>query len=506
MSDFRKVNDRNLVVFGIPDVEIEREIGYIYNELERRPVAPSAAPPTIPAPFVPYVAPSSMLLDLDGLTTSPQLLYKSVSGSLGNAFDDIEDCTFVIDPNNGLGAGANALWLVPTFPEDPSSAKYILVSHDKSTNTTTRYFPNPPEYLTNTAYLLIGYVLNKYKLHAIGDKIYGFETKPHASSSMPYFDLSQPDLGTTPDLANGNELPFTASTPTGNVQQVHKIDISGTTYLLNNNGYVYNSATNTWSGPIAKPVGSGIFNGDLIANGQYMWAYNSGNRSLYTAQASLAPTWTLVYTFPSGFGNPSFNTETGETVCVSPASGELFWLRQRSVVGSSPNRAHYRLDSFDFNTGTRTIREDIFGVPNGLPASGIIYDTQFSGTAPIHPQLRSTRIVAGTNFVAILGPVRSDALGTTVDKESINSEILWVPAVWTVQGSGPTLDTVATLVTHSDLSLDPTPTSATWGKMVYGHIEAEGNKLYTWLGWTLFEAHPVPDVYVESRVREWEIV
>jgi len=528
MSDFRKVNDRNLVVFGIPDVEIEKEIGYIYNELERRPVAPSAAPPTIPAPFVPYVAPSSMFLDLDGLTTSPQLI--ATFDRQITSFQNTQFAPLIVDADDELGAGADGLWFFLGNPSDtnpPLNATYylydVIASYDQTSSTTAQHYPAPPisfrELLANPAPRSLGdnrlYYISNSNLF-VADYDSWTNQRPLA------LDFNDANLGTTYYDADEREvanLPNAPDYPLITANFLYKVTISGTDYLLSSTGYAYNPATSTWSGPITNPsAGSGFANTTyecFSAAGSYMWAMDGDD--LYKASASLSPTWTLVYSFGPSDPRPDFVAGYNRTVGIRPSNGELIWFN--SVQVGVTSKQTQQLNGFDFSTSTRTTRNDIFNYPTGI--DDIYTDT------PVPTMPNEFRIVVGSTFVAVLGAIRSDYFGTMLYDRypaftpSGGIRPVIIPALWTITGSGGTLQTSATLLATGDYSafVAPDPTWDTggfenqWQRETWGGLAASGSKLYAWFGSALYEKKDssgsivdAKTTYQESRIVGWEIV
>lgn len=538
MAEFRKVNDRNLVLFGIPDVDAEQEFGRVYAELERRPVVEDVSKPQT----APLASPVISLVDINGLLTNPPIVYNlapyDFAGSIANL-------TFGVDTNNNLGSGINSLWfctvppgLVPEYPVVGPVDEFVnyrfeqlIVSYNTSAFTYTgNPFPPPGEPLRSNSLSLSvfpqtdtsGVLRWDQAMHILNNKIF-FVNKYYGYGSvwkrMYYLDLAQLDYGTTPQVLYGNtrhDMPTTAPIPVADdIGHIHKVSISGTEYLINEVGRVYNPATDSWSGPISGPTGP-LSHRQFAANGAYMWARE--NLNLYSAAASLTPSWNLVHTLPSSavFTDlPRFDFGYGVNTCVSPSSGELFWFQPVQVGSSSPAVYTHTLNSFNFTTGARTTRPNVFNSPIGLPF-GSIPDTSPSALMPKPDSftgITESTVVAGTNFLAILSAVRTDTVGSAVQRTSANpASIASTSAVWVIKGSGATLDAQATLITTGDTTLlsaaiSPPPYANWFITIPRGGIAASGDRLFTWIGSTLDTLGSGENLYIilESRVREWEI-
>jgi len=487
MGENRKVNDRNLVVFGIPDVPVEKEISYIQDELARRPVVQDAPRVKTKAP-TPTAAPAPAPFVINGLTTSPQLHMQSyvyISDNVDNT------SSMGIDVDDELGYGAGTIWFLSRGSAGTGStlaggpASFSLCYVDPSTQAVTMVLDSVIFTIFN------GYADDRRMFFADGKLV--LAEISNVDKDMQVFDPSLPNWGCTvsgstlvPAQTSSNSGPSAAWYPTS-------LTISGTKYIMSSYGDVYNPATDTWS-VVLGPDGINRAT-SYVSSGAYMWC--NDNFDLYSAPASLTPTWTLRNT-----DNIALNTDD---VAVMPNTGELIVAKN---FATSP-ALRRGISSYDFTTGTKTDKTGIFSA-TGLPDT----TSQFSGTADVEPNLNQFRVECADNLVIFTGGVRSDALGTTVyASHQYPTDKMWARAVWYLKGSGSGLASSATRVAETDVSGWPSSSAGadTWRNHPYSTAAVNGTTLYTWVGGTMVQedTDTVPSgdltVQVESWIREHNI-
>jgi hypothetical protein len=498
MAENRKVNDRNLVIFGIPDVPVERELSYINDELTRREVVQDAPRVKTQAPTPTAVTPTPAPFVINGLTTSPPIVNQ------GWVFNqDGEQSSFAVDTDNELGAGSGALWFLirrgdggGSFSTQPGGTlDYQVASHNPTTNTTIiqspiqTVFPGGFSGTSTTSTDKTLYIADG-KLFA-GDYIevsQGFELY---DSSLPYMGVS-----TTPAFGSTYSTPLTSLIPIASISGHTSMVVSGTTYLVGigsgagGGQYAYNTETNTWSGQILGPDGVNPPS-RMVCKGSYMWCSYGGD--LYSATASLTPTWNFRNTDEVSFEMSSNWAD------IMPNTGELV------VAWNFATFPGFRrgIRSYNFTTGARTDRTGIFSA-TGLPSTS----RQFSGTADVEPSLNNFYVTAGDNCVVFSGIIRSDALGTTVyESSSSPTNKLWVAAAWVLTGSGSSLGTSATRIAEIDVSAwpSPNPLATNWQNLTYGGAETVGSKVYTWLGGFVTQSNQsgIPYIDYTAQVESW---
>jgi len=488
MENGRKVNDRNLVVFGIPDVPIEREIAYIKDELQRRTVVADAPRPSTPAPSA-TPAPIPSPLVINGLLTSPQLHMQSY---VYNTDFSGNEASMGIDVDDELGYGAGTIWFLSYGSNGIGGSQFggpasFSISYlDPSALTVTKVVDSVNFNLFN------GYADSRRMFFA-DNKLFLSEAA-NVDASMQVFDPTLANWGCSIGSGSTLNAAETAAKPSFlSAYYATDLRIGGAKYILASDGYAYNPATDAWSlilGPDGTTAAS-----DYASGGAYLWCRYNGD--LYSAAASLTPTWSL--------RNTDFVALSTVDVAVMPNTGEL--ITQYNGATSPALRRGIR--SYNFTTGTRTDRAGVFSAA-GLPDT----TSQFAGTADVEPQLSQFSIQCGNNVVVMTGSIRSDALGTSVPPSYLNpSNKMWVRAVWVLTGSGSGLSTAAVRLTENAVSSWPAsdPGANEWGNHPYSSFATAGTKVYTWVGGTLVQgdnvAFPPADltVQVESWIREHSI-
>lgn len=481
MEGGRKVNDRNLVVFGIPDVPVEREIAYIKDELQRRTVVADSPRPSTPAP-TPTVTPAPAPLVVNGLLTNPQLHMQSYAYT-GDWFDNM--ASMGVDVDDELGYGAGTIWFLSlgsvgtgsSFAGGPAS--YSLCYFDPASLTATKV-------LDSVRFVLFNGYADSRRFFFANNKITLSES-PNLDASMQVFDPALPDWGCSVDMFGVATAPQTAPKPSfTSAYYTTDLSIGGTKYVLSSDGYAYNPTTDSWS-LILGPNGTTAAT-DYVSGGAFMWCRH--NFDLYSAPASLTPTWSLRNT-----DNVPLSTDE---VAVMPNTGELIV----AYNGATAPGLRRGFRSYDFTTGTRTERAGVFSAA-GLPSTA----PQFAGTADVEPNLHQLTVRCGNNMVVITGSIRSDSLGTTIPpSNSFPSDKMWVRAVWVLKGSGSGLATSAIRLTQTDVASWPafSPGAATSDNHPYSSFAIAGPKVYTWVGGTLVQADgSLPPVNLTIQVESW---
>ena len=476
MAENRKVNDRNLVIFGIPDVPVEREIAYIQDELQRRPVVQDAPRPQTTAPVVLYTEPSALLL-INGLTTSPQLHMQSYSYTFDNA------SSIAIDVDDELGYGAGTIWFLSRGSSGigeslpGGAASYSICYVDPATSAVSLAVDSINFTVLNGggADRCLFFVDGKLVVSEVQNGDY----------DMQVFDPSLPNWGCTV-VTTYLQAAQTAASPTAGFYTT-PLTVGGTKYVMSSHGYAYDAAADTWH-TILGPNGTTVAT-SYCTNGAYMWCNDGGD--LYSAPASLTPTWTLRST-----DNVSLSSSS---VAVMPNTGELI-VASNFAVYPAVRRG---ISSYDFTTGTKTDRTGIFSA-TGLPDE----TSQFAGTADVEPRVTQFRVTCGDNLVIFTGSIRSDAIGTTVYQSYLYpTDKMWARAVWYLKGSGSGLASSATRVAETDVSGWPLADSDAdeWYNHPYSTAVSNGTALYTWVGGTIIQqdTDPFPPVNLTGQVESW---
>jgi len=445
----RRRGDRNRVVFGIPQPDVEQEFGRVWSELEAR--TSSVEQPRTRGFDPPPAPPAS--------TVEPLRSYTYLTGPLEHYLS--------VDQFNDLGAGAGTLWFAAnrnigfqsSFFANQWNANYAVYSYDPSTRAVELREPVtvPPGALNFNAFR--GGASKKHVVFGDGGSILSeFQS---ATDSPELLGSGQPL-----DAVSANEynLPRTSTIPGYDfaARVYQPVNIGGVRVIGTQFGEVYTPSTDSWT-TIAPPAGTGTPR--FVMHGDFMWCARDG--MLYAASSSLTPDWQLRYD-----DSPAISIVSDNLKSVNPSTGSLV----RVVDDGGSGTIHRKVVSHDFTTGDITERPAVFS-PSGNPTGAT-----FGGTASREPRTDFFYVKAYAGYLIFNTIVRADALGRTTAASSANADLMWVNAVWAMRGDGASLPTEATLVATSPLDWPAPDDPSDFFRYHWAAGAVSGGAIYTYTG------------------------
>jgi hypothetical protein len=461
MSDMRDIRDRNDVYFGMPDMDVEREINYLKDDVQRKvPAVDSVVPGTQVQPRVvspPVPGPFQKVFELNGLTSSPKVhLFRPIVEPAFNSID------LAVDSSNQLGLGAGVVYALSSNVDSVGAQIYdgfvneplgVLVAINPTTNTVTSLgtpFNDEDDivpcklYIVNDCLIGVSYVG--------GDPIYRFMWN---STTPEFIDMAEPTL-------EHNEI-------------YSVIYAYGQDYLMTDAGEVYDTFTPGWVGAVTLPEPEPGASVSIIGSGPYVWAQTFSatvaDCVLYSGNSDDEPTWVErqanAYEFVVINGS------------VMPDTGELIVLTSNFPVSQG-------IRSYGFSTGTRVDRDSIFS-PTGELADGEPFQV--------------LSIKCGPGYV-LFGLVQSEEYMNT------GLPIDYVPTVRKMSGRGSTLQSTSNLLATLNTSIWPSSgVIQDRNARVYSGSGVGTTRAYTWVGAHLgLNGFPVgPSINVQSFVAGYTV-
>ena len=472
MSDMRDIRDRNDVYFGMPDMDVEREINYLKDDVQRKvPAVDSVVPGTQVQPKVVAPPVPALLFSLNGLPLSPPFLVENEGQPSFSEFS--HRTSFTIDKDGSMGSGAGTIWALVSRDVGSTVLTEIrswLVTYSPATNAYATV--GIPEY--EFAYLTGAYDVDMRIVN-------GVLVLDHGVAGRSRFYRWT--------VAGG----FVKSDPCPeSFQRLYPLNFDGLSCLMTNKGYIYSPDYDEW---FSQEISESVYGAtEFMSNGDYVWAYGGSYpaRLLSVEASAITPVEILYGDIPWNLRatNPGLPQLSSSPVVVMPDSGNLVYARVPAYT--LPYR--WGVDSYDFLTGGVVSREGIFS-SDGLASSG---EPDTSGTI---------RIRATDGCLVFDAPVSSSFFGRTIPRTSSSpTSPLYVRAISKLAGTGGSLESTATIFAQNNVNSWPSmpPPSPTWNSQIFSECYLDGNKVWTWISASLHtELGAAPDVVnIESWVRE----